>query len=132
MVKIIDACALMAYLEKEEGYEKVKNLFIKAAEGDSDLLMTTINLGEVLYVLLREYGQEETAKILKVIETFPIEFISVDLEITKQAAIYKAHKKMSYADCFAAALAKLKKGELVTSDKELKEVEEEIKIFWIR
>jgi predicted nucleic acid-binding protein len=47
------------------------------------------------------------------------------------AAILKAHKKMSYADCFAAALAKLKKAELVTGDKEFKEVEKEVKILWI-
>jgi predicted nucleic acid-binding protein len=38
---------------------------------------------------------------------------------------------MSYADCFAAALAKLRKAELVTGDEEFKQVEGEIKIRWI-
>jgi len=38
---------------------------------------------------------------------------------------------MSYADCFAAALAKLHKAELVTGDKDFKQVESEIKILWI-
>jgi predicted nucleic acid-binding protein len=47
------------------------------------------------------------------------------------AATLKAHKKMSYADCFAAALAKMKKAELVTGDKEFKEVRKEVKILWI-
>ncbi|MBI2339278.1 MAG: PIN domain-containing protein [Deltaproteobacteria bacterium] len=36
---------------------------------------------------------------------------------------------MSYADCFAAALAKMKKAELITGDKEFKEVEGDIKIL---
>jgi predicted nucleic acid-binding protein len=38
---------------------------------------------------------------------------------------------MSYADCFAAALAKLKKAELVTGDKEFRQVEGELKILWL-
>jgi hypothetical protein len=38
---------------------------------------------------------------------------------------------MSYVDCFAAALAKLEKAELVSGDNEFKEVEKEVKILWI-
>jgi hypothetical protein len=34
-------------------------------------------------------------------------------------------------DCFAAALAKLQKGELIPGDKEFRRVEDEIKISWI-
>ena len=41
-------------------------------------------------------------------------------------------KKMSYADCFAAALAKLRSAELITGDPEFKAVEGEIKIGWLR
>jgi predicted nucleic acid-binding protein len=38
---------------------------------------------------------------------------------------------MSYADCFAAALAKLRKAELVTGDKEFRQIEGEIKVSWV-
>jgi uncharacterized protein with PIN domain len=38
---------------------------------------------------------------------------------------------MSYGDCFAAALAKLRKAELVTGDEEFGQIEKEIKILWI-
>lgn len=51
--------------------------------------------------------------------------------MAKQAAVFKATKKMSYADCFAAALAKLRKAELVTGDKEFKQVQEEVRVAWI-
>ena len=37
---------------------------------------------------------------------------------------------MSYADCFAAGLAKDRKSELVTGDKEFKQVESEVSIRW--
>ena len=36
-----------------------------------------------------------------------------------------------YADCFAAALAKLRNAELITGDPEFKEVEKEIKVSWL-
>ena len=131
MVKIIDASALVVYLWKQSGYEKVQDLLTKAAESERRLLMTTINAGEVYYLLVRDHGLEEAEKIQQFIETLPIDFVDVDMELAKQAAIYKAAKKLPYVDCFAAALAKLKKGELVTTDKDFKAVEGEIKVVWV-
>jgi len=121
----------MTYLEKEPGYEKIKDLFVKAAESGRPLLMSTVNWGEVFYVLIRDHGIEEAERIQKIIETFPIEFVPAELIVTKQAAWYKVAKKLPYADCFVAALAKIHKGEIVTGDKEFKAVENEIKISWV-
>ncbi|MBI5150202.1 MAG: type II toxin-antitoxin system VapC family toxin [Candidatus Omnitrophica bacterium] len=131
MVKILDASALVAYLWKQSGYEKVQDFLTKATDGQKRLLMTTVNLGEVYYLLLRDHGPEDADKILKVIETLPIDFTEVDMKLAKQAALYKAAKKLPYADCFAAALAKLQKGEVITGDKEFKAVENDVKIAWI-
>lgn len=131
MVKVLDASALLAYLWKEPGYEKVKELLTKAVENQRDLLMATVNWGEVCYVLTRENGREEAERVLMLVETFPIEFVEVDLVLARQAAILKATYKLPFADCFAAALTKLRKGELVTTDKDFKAVEKEIKIIWV-
>jgi predicted nucleic acid-binding protein len=38
---------------------------------------------------------------------------------------------MSFADAFAAALAKVRQAELVTGDPEFKPLEREIRIHWI-
>jgi predicted nucleic acid-binding protein len=38
---------------------------------------------------------------------------------------------MAYADCFAVALARLKKAELYTGDLEFKAVEKDIKVVWL-
>ena len=129
MVKVLDANALLAYSEKEAGYEKVQALFVKAAESGRSLLMTAVNWGEVCYILFRDHA-EKADEAIKFINTLPIEIVDVDKEIARQAALYKAQKKLPYADCFAAALTKLRKGELVTADKEFKAIEGEIRILW--
>lgn len=131
MIKVIDAHALMVFLEKEPGYEKVRQIFIYAAENDNHLLMTSVNFGEIYYIVLREFGKEKTKEVEKVIASLPIRIVDVNIELAKEAGNLKAVKKMSYADCFAAALAKMNKGELITGDKEFEEVEKEIKIIWL-
>ena len=131
MIRVLDASALMAYLEKESGYEKVKDALSKAAETDKKLLMNVVNWGEVYYILVRDHGPEKAEEIIQIVETFPIEFVSPDKALTKQAALYKAGKSLPYVDSHAAALAKICRGELMTVDKDFKLVEQDIKILWI-
>jgi ribonuclease VapC len=131
MTRILDAHGLLVFLEKEAGYEKVEQFFINAVEKDKRVLMASINFGEVYYIVLRECGQEEAHKIEKIIGTLPIEIVDVDIQLAREAARFKVTKKISYADCFAAALAKFHKGEVITGDKEFKVLENEVKIAWI-
>jgi PIN domain nuclease of toxin-antitoxin system len=131
MRRILDAHGLMVFLEKERGFDKIQSFFVSALEKDNNLLMTSVNFGEVYYIILRECGQDKVNEIDRIIKTLPIQIIDVDQTIAKEAARFKAYKKLSYADCFAAALAKINKGEVVTGDKEFKEVEDEVKINWI-
>jgi ribonuclease VapC len=131
MIKVLDTHGLLVFLEREPGFEKVKSLFVAALEEDNDLLMTSVNFGEVYYIILREFGEKKVNEVEKIIRTLPIEIVDVDMQLAREAARFKATKRISYADCFAAALAKLHKGEIVTGDKEFKALEDEVKISWI-
>lgn len=131
MTRVLDAHGLLVFLEKEAGYEKVEQFFVNAVEKDKCLLMSSVNFGEVYYIVLRECGQDKANEIEEIIKTLPIEIINVDMEIAKEAARFKAHHKISYADCFAAALAKLHKGEVITGDKEFKSLEDKVKVVWL-
>ncbi len=131
MNQVLDAHAVMVYLEKESGYERVRDALTRASETGRNLLMTSVNWGEVYYITRREKGEAAADEVMKVLDSFPIEVVDVDQPLARQAGVYKAGKKMSYADCFAAALAKTRKAEVITGDKEFREVEGEIKILWI-
>lgn len=130
-VKVLDSYALMAFFEDEPGADFVRELIRKAVEGDTNLLMTTVNLGEVWYAIARNNSPEVADQYIHEIKGMGIEIVDVDWNLTRQAAAFKANGNISYADCFAAALAKLKKVELVTGDKEFKALEGEIKVAWV-
>ncbi len=133
--KIMDSWALMALFNDEPAAEQVEELLAKASIGAHTLLMSVINWGEIYYSVTRGISRDAAEVKSLEIAGMPIEIVPVDgmnLDLARQAAIYKATKKMSYADCFAAALAKIRKAELVTGDLEFKQVENEIKIGWLR
>lgn len=132
MNSVLDAHALLAYLEREPGYKQVLDELNKSAQRQENLSMSTVNWGEVYYIICREHGKEKADHIAEVIETLPVKLIPVDVGLAKEAARIKASKRMSYADCFAAALAKTQKACLLTGDKDFKEVEGEIKILWLK
>lgn len=128
---VLDSYALIAYLNKEEGYSTVSEIFEKCVDADEHAFMCAVNIGEVYYHALR-VGSEQKAKLaLEIIKALPIEIVEANINLTLQAAEYKAFHKMSYADAYAAALAKIKKAGLITGDKEFKALEQEIKICWI-
>jgi predicted nucleic acid-binding protein len=129
--RVLDSYSLIAYLENEDGAEKMIEVIQAARNAGKPLLLSVVNWGEVYYITLREAGRERVEAVAHLISTLPIELVPADLELTRQAAEFKANKKMSYGDCFAAALAKLRKAELVTGDEEFKPIEKEIKILWI-
>jgi predicted nucleic acid-binding protein len=129
--KVLDSWALQCYLEQEPGYEKIIDLFEKAVESSKPLLMCMVNWGEVYYLVMRRFGDPKAQEIEQLIQTLPITLIEANKDLTREAARIKAAKRMAYADCFAVALARLRKAELYTGDPEFKAVEKEVKIIWL-
>jgi len=129
---VLDAHALIAYLEREPGFETVAELFTQAADHDTPLLMTSVNMGEVLYMARRECGPEQVEVVERTVAELPVEVVPVDMPLARRAAELKATRRMSYADCFAAALADRSGGPVVTGDPEFKSVEKDVKVVWLK
>ena len=131
MTLVLDSYAFLVFLKKEKGNEKMEKIFADAANSGNNLLMSSVNFGEVYYILLRESGVEKADELEKLVDSLPVEIVNVGIDIAREAARFKAVHKISYADCFAAALAKIYKGEVITGDKEFKSLEKEIGIMWL-
>ena len=131
---VLDAHALMVLFNDEPGADEVEKILLKAESGSPKLLMSVVNWGEIYYSILRGVSPEMAESKSHEIAGMQIEIVPVDardLELVRQAAVFKAAKKMSYADCFAAALAKIKNAELVTGDREFKQLARDVKIHWL-
>ena len=132
---VLDAHALMVLFNDEAGAEEVEKILLKAESGNPRLLMSVINWGEIYYSIMRGASLEIAGSKAHEIAGMRIELVPVDardLDLIRQAAVFKATKKMSYADCFAAALAKTKNAELVTGDRDFRAVESDLKkIHWL-
>lgn len=132
--RVLDSWALLAFFEDEPAAEEMEKMLIDAEAGRHRLLLCVVNWGEIYYSMMRKVSQEVAEQKVREIITLPIELVAVetDLELVRQAAIYKATRKFSYADAFAAALAKTRKAELVTGDPEFKPLNESLRIHWLR
>jgi predicted nucleic acid-binding protein len=132
---VLDAHALMVLFNDEPGADEVEKILLKAEKGNPRLLMSVVNWGEIYYSIMRGASQEMADLKSHEIAGMPVEMVPVDardLDLVRQAAMFKATQKMSYADCFAAALAKINDAELMTGDRDFKALEGEINISWLK
>ena len=128
---VLDSWAVIAYLGDENAGEKVAEIIANAHEDKIPMKMSILNVGEVWYSMARRTSEREADQVIEELRELGIGFSDADWKTTRTAAAYKSKYQMSYADCFAAALAKEEKADLVTGDKEFKEVEADIKVVWL-
>jgi len=128
---VLDSWALMAFFNGEPAAPLVRDRFDQAMESGGLLALCVVNWGEVVYHFERAGGASAAASVIRDIDNLPIEVVPVDREVTRLAAGFKARGGLSYADAFAAALAKERNAGLLTGDPELKALEIEIKILWL-
>ncbi len=130
-VKGLDSFALLAFLQDEPGAQMIEDLILQAQDGKVDLAMCVVNLGEVWYSICRTKSAETAERLIQQIQGMPIEIVDADWTLTHQAAVYKSKGNISYADCYAAALAKLRKAEIITGNTEFENLKDDVKVVWI-
>lgn len=128
---VLDSWAVIAYLEDEPSALQIADMIANAHDEDIPVYMSVVNVGEVWYITAREISEKDANNIIKELRDLRIQFQDVGWELTQEAARFKSQHKMSYADCYAAALAKTKNATLITGDHEFGAIENSIKIQWV-
>lgn len=129
--RVLDSWAMLAFFQNEPAADQVEKIINEAHAAGADLMMSVVNVGELWYTIARTHSAKQADSIIAELRTLKIDFIDADWELTQQAAAFKAKGKIAYADCFAAAVARKFKADLVTGDPELKQVEGEVKVLWV-
>ena len=129
-VYVIDAQPLVAFIKREPLWERVRDAIKAAARGEITLRLTAVNAGEVIMAVERDLGAAAAHSTLESIQSWT-EIVDVDLELGARAGWFKLRGGISYADCFAAALAHRDGVPLLTGDREFRRVEDVVQIVWL-
>ncbi len=115
---VFDSYALIAFFRKEKIWELIQEMLIKMSNDEITGWITTVNVGEIYYMISRKSNPEQADLAINALLHFPITLVDADLKLALHAAGLKAAYKLSYADAFAAALTIFKKAVLLTGDQE--------------
>lgn len=132
---VLDAWAILSWLKGEyPAANRVREVFLSAERGKTELFVCMINLGEVYYRVFKLLGEKKADAILNDIKLVPIKIISATDDLVIKSASLKAKFSISYADAFAMAAALGKGAVLLTGDNDFEEIAEKgmLKIEWLK
>jgi predicted nucleic acid-binding protein len=131
-ILVLDSFAALAVFNAEPAGPQVVALLEQAKQGEFYVVMSVINLGEVVYRLIREQSNDAALLARAVIEAWPVRLVDVDAQLALEAAEIKGYYALSYADCIAAALSLQLDGRVVTGDPEFHKIEDFVDVDWLR
>ena len=130
-VYLLDSFALLAFLNDEPGRVRAQEVLALAQAYKCRVMMSSVNLGEVLYITERSRGLPGAQSVQALVESLPLELMEASRDLILDAAHIKAHHALSYADALAVASAIHENATILTGDPEYKTVEDLVKIEWV-
>ena len=133
---MLDACALVAFFNDEEGADVVEKLLSDASEEQCIIVMNKYNLLEVYYGYFRANGEEFAENILSIVDNSSIQVYDILTDaLLRTAGRFKASYKISLADAMALAQTFDEQAILVTADHhELDAINKDnpVEFLWVR
>lgn len=123
---VLDAGAIIAWLQKESGGATVSVRIDEALENGGLVYVHAINLCEVFYDYARAYDASAARAVLRDIGIVGVQTrTDLDAAICEDAAQLKADwRRVSLADCFGIALTRRLDADFLTTDRhELEKLE---------
>jgi predicted nucleic acid-binding protein len=119
--RVLDSWAILEWMSgRQPACCLVAKLLAEAEEGQTRVLMSAINAGEVYYFLRKHHSDELAESWHESSRTLPVTIEVPTADDIWHAASLKGRFPISYADGFAAALALKHNCPLVTGDVEFR------------
>ena len=129
---VLDSFALLAYLQDESIASRIEKLLENASKEKCRLLLSIINVGELLYITERRGGVAKAQEALALIRQLPIAVVPADEQVVFAAAHIKAKYTLSYADAFVVAVAIQENAIILTGDPEFQSIAGLVTIEWLQ
>jgi predicted nucleic acid-binding protein len=112
---VLDTSALMAFIEQEEGAERVRGILL----GKSIVIIPWLSILETVYISQRELGEEEALTRYALLKKLNAKIIwDADEALLLNAARIKSKHSLSLADSVVAAITAQHKAILLHKDPE--------------
>jgi len=120
---VLDAGILALYFA---GHRETKKYIDEIYMGKAEAYMCEVNIAEFLYNYAKIFGWNSAKVKHNLIRSSPIKIISPDENLTLKAAKTKIKhsKTLSLADSYLTALANQLKATIITTDKNIKNINE--------
>jgi predicted nucleic acid-binding protein len=116
--RVLDTSALLALRGNERGAGHVERVLEAARKGQGRIVLSFMTRMELLYTIARAEGEPAARDALRLVDSFPLEWVTCEPEILRVAATLKARGGLSVADCWIAATAVTRDAILVHRDPE--------------
>ena len=126
---VLDTSAILTYTDREAGAVEVQTLLENARFQKCRVEACSISLMEIYYVTYRASGEDQAARLVALVKSWPLIWVYPDEKILLQAGKLKASYRLSVADALIAAVAKFHRACLVHKDPELAALSGTIRLF---
>lgn len=125
---VLDTSAIFTFTDNEAGADEIEKLLKSASAGRVQILICEISLMELFYISCQHQSEDMAAKLVALVKSWPIQWVSLNEKILLQGGKLKANYRLSLADALIAAVAKLYDAQLVHKDPEFNELKQEISL----
>ncbi|MGA9812620.1 MAG: PIN domain-containing protein [Terriglobales bacterium] len=129
---VLDASALLRYLDDEAGSGRVAEIIESHLAGSCSAIISAVHWGEIAGVTCKFHGKSTMEQVLARLEAFAFEIVPVSPERALRASLIKLNRKISYVDAFGVELAAESSDRiLVTADFDLKPAIKDVKVEFL-
>jgi ribonuclease VapC len=128
---VFDSFALIALFRDEAGAPRVREILEQARAGNCDIVLSVVNLAEVVYTNVRRHGVAGGASVAAAVRALPVHVVPADIDLSVAAGHLKGEHPVSLADCYAVALASQTGGTVVTGDPDFQRFASVVSVEWL-
>ena len=102
---VLDASAILRYLDNEAGADRVATIIKAHIAGEARAIVSDLHWGEIAGVVYKRHGADVMEKVMSRLDAFGFESASVTRGRAMDAAIIKVQTGIPYADALGVQLA---------------------------
>ena len=129
---VLDASAVLRYLDNEAGAERVAEIIKSHLAGRCAVMISALHWGEIAGITGKAHGAGAMELVVSRLSAFGFEVVPADAERAVRASLIKLKRQIPYVDAFGVELASAARDRVfVTADFDFKPATREVKIEFL-